>query len=114
MNYRKAKQEDVEQIYELCKRNNLDTPTFGLCFVAEDENKKIVGYCNTVPMNFIDMASDNPLSTIRLLDHTLGALSGMGIVNVLAMTKKENVKKLLEKNSFKKIKTEIEIWTKEL
>ena len=114
MNYRKAKQEDVEQIYELCKKNNLDTPTFGLCFVAEDESKKIVGYCNAVPMNFLDLASDNPLSTIRLIDYTLGALTGMGIKDVMIMTKKENVKKLFNKLNFKQRKTEMEIWSKEL
>lgn len=114
MNYRKAKQEDVEQIYELCKKHDVSRPTFGMCFVAEDENKKIVGYSNTMPVNSVEVVSDNPICSVRLFDHSLGALAGMGMGSVVAVTKRDKAKNLLNRYNFKQIFTEMEIWTKEI
>src|SRR3990167_4575914 len=89
MKYRLGRTDDIPQIEELCKKQNLPTPTLQLCFVADDEGK-IVGFISLSIEAVIDcLISENPVSAVRLMDMMMGACTGHK--RVICQTKRENV-----------------------
>lgn len=111
--YRYAKKGDEEGIKELCDKHQLSFPNLQLCFVAECEGK-IIGLINAMQIPEIGMVCDNMISATRLYDMMLGALSHSGVTLISCVTKRENIKRLVEKLEFKKVEDDIIRYIKEI
>jgi hypothetical protein len=100
VNYRLAKIEDVPQIDELCKRDNLATPCDGTTYVAEYEGK-IIGFVNFAPVTLINcFVSDSSLAFNILYEKMASVLETLGANRIVMFTKKKDVEELAMKKGF--------------
>ena len=113
MNYRIANQNDIQQINELCDKNELEHPTLNICMVAED-NGKIVGYFNAIILPMVDTVCENPVASKTLCDRMNGYLLGRGYSNMIMFTRKESVEKVATKYGFEKIRNDVNVFLKGL
>lgn len=110
MKIRIATQQDIPNILEYVKKENLDNIDFGLCLIAEEDGK-VVGVINCITKTFIEpMMTDNSFVSRALYERMLGMLMAGGTKIVYAETNKEEVGEMIEHLEYKKTEQKLQYY----
>lgn len=105
MKYRIGRETDKAAILEYAKLKGIDPPNFAICFMAESDEGKVVGYVNAGLVNLLDsFACDSPVASLYLIAMVEGAIAIQGLPTTFAGTISDKAGDILLRLGYVEIK----------